>query len=189
MGVGAAGERRKRAITTCAAPRRTPRRARAASLPDTSTMGTPTPGSVDDPVNTSPGARRLTLFGRKGPVWKNVWASANGVPCCIPMRSQSVGSYTSSTTTSVGYPSELVRRRRSSTIRSRSLAQSIPPVRLEVARLGVGSSTYRLVQPAGASVGSSRLCKVTRIDGSGIRTPSSMSARNEPSQSPPKWML
>ena len=45
------------------------------------------------------------------------------------------------------------------------------------------------MQPSGASDGSSRLCSVTRIDGSGMRTPSSISALNEPSQSWPKWML
>ena len=70
-------------------PRRAPRtlstRA-AASLPDTSTIGTPTPGTVDDPTNTSPGTRRSTLRGRNGPVWRNVWASANGVPRSMPMR-------------------------------------------------------------------------------------------------------
>ena len=64
----------------------------AASLPDTSTIGTPTPGSVDEPVNTRPGTFFVTLFGRNGPVWKNVCARANGVPCSIPMSRQSCGS-------------------------------------------------------------------------------------------------
>ena len=67
-----------------------------------STIGTPTPGNVDDPVNTSPGARSSTFDGRNGPVWRNVWARANGVPRSIPARSQSSGSITASTSTSTG---------------------------------------------------------------------------------------
>ena len=52
----------------------------AASRPEISTIGTPTPGTVLLPANTSPGARLSTLFGRNGPVWKNRCDSANGVP-------------------------------------------------------------------------------------------------------------
>jgi hypothetical protein len=64
----------------------------AASRPEISTIGTPTPGTVPEPVNTSPGTRRSTLVGRNGPVWRNVWASENGVPRSIPAASQSSGS-------------------------------------------------------------------------------------------------
>src|SRR5262249_7617144 len=72
----------------------------AASRPDSRTMGTPTPGTVDEPTKTTPGAFALTLFGRKGPVWKKLWAMAKGVPRSIPIRCQSVGSTKRSTTTS-----------------------------------------------------------------------------------------
>ena len=33
---------------------------------------------------TVPGSRRSTFAGRNGPVWANVWASANGVPAAMP---------------------------------------------------------------------------------------------------------
>ena len=33
-----------------------------------------------------PGTRRSTLRGRNGPVWRNVWARANGVPRSMPER-------------------------------------------------------------------------------------------------------
>jgi hypothetical protein len=77
-------------------------RATKANLPDTSTIGTPTPGKVLEPTKTKPGTFLSTLLGLNGPVWKNVCARANGVPRSIPIASQSSGSYTRSTTTSVG---------------------------------------------------------------------------------------
>ena len=67
-----------------------------------STIGTPTPGTVPDPAKTSPGTRRSTFFGRNGPVCRNVWASANGVPSCIPIACHSSGVTSSSATMSVG---------------------------------------------------------------------------------------
>ncbi len=63
-------------------------------------MGTPTPGTVPEPTNTTPGAFLVTLLGRNGPVWKKLWARANGVPRSMPWRSQSVGSTKRSTSTS-----------------------------------------------------------------------------------------
>ena len=44
-------------------------------------------------------------------------------------------------------------------------------------------------QPSGARPGSSRPCWVTRIDGSGMRVPRSISAAKAWSHSVPKWML
>ena len=52
-------------------------------------------GHGAEPDEHQPGHRRSTLFGRNGPVWRNVWASANGVPRSMPCASQSSGSYTS----------------------------------------------------------------------------------------------
>src|SRR4051812_28418467 len=74
----------------------------AASRPESRTMGTPTPGTVPDPVNTSPGAAGCTLAGRNGPDWRKRWASANGVPRSIPACSQSSGSTNASASTSAG---------------------------------------------------------------------------------------
>ena len=54
--------------------------------PTRSTIGTPTPGTVPEPTNTRPGARRSTLPGRNGPLWRNRWESANGVPRSMPLR-------------------------------------------------------------------------------------------------------
>ena len=56
-------------------------------------------------------------------------------------------------------------------------------------RLGTGSSTYSELHPAGARVGSDTLGLVTRMEGSGMRTPRLMTASNASSHIPPKWML
>ena len=48
---------------------------------------------------------------------------------------------------------------------------------------GTGSSTYIVVDPAGAAVGSVTVGTVTRRDGSGISSPRSMIASKAPSQS------
>ena len=56
----------------------------AASRPDMSAVGTPTPGTVDDPASTTLSTPRTVLAGRNGPVWPNVCASANGVPAAMP---------------------------------------------------------------------------------------------------------
>ncbi len=56
----------------------------AASRPDNKAVGTPTPGTVDDPASTTLSMPRTVLAGRNGPVWPNVWASANGVPAAMP---------------------------------------------------------------------------------------------------------
>jgi len=56
-------------------------------------------------------------------------------------------------------------------------------------RFGIGSSTYSALHPAGATVASSMLGRVTRNDGSAMGRPSSISARNELSHAAPKWML
>src|SRR5687767_10317729 len=52
----------------------------AASRPEISTGGTPTPGVVPAPANATLSAPRTTLRGRNGPVWAKVWARPNGVP-------------------------------------------------------------------------------------------------------------
>ena len=41
----------------------------AASRPDSSAVGTPTPGTVDDPASTTLSIPRTVLAGRNGPVW------------------------------------------------------------------------------------------------------------------------
>ena len=56
----------------------------AASLPEISTIGTPTPGCVPEPVNTTFGSVGCRLPGRNGPVCANVCAAANGVPAAMP---------------------------------------------------------------------------------------------------------
>ena len=63
----------------------------AASRPDISAVGTPTPGTVDEPASTTLSMPRTVLAGRNGPVWPNVCASANGVPAAMPCRAQSAG--------------------------------------------------------------------------------------------------
>ena len=60
-----------------------------------STIGTPTPGCVPDPVNTTFSPHRLP--GRNGPVWKKECAAANGAPRSMPRACQSSGVVTSST--------------------------------------------------------------------------------------------
>src|SRR5215217_6844347 len=56
----------------------------AASRPDSIAVGTPTPGTVEDPANTTLSIPRTMLAGRNGPVWPNVCAKANGEPAAIP---------------------------------------------------------------------------------------------------------
>ena len=63
----------------------------AASLPESRAVGTPTPGTVDDPASTTFSIPRTVLAGRNGPVWAKVCASANGVPAAIPCLAQSAG--------------------------------------------------------------------------------------------------
>ena len=61
----------------------------AASRPDSSAVGTPTPGTVEDPASTALSTPRTVLAGN-GLVWAKVCASANRVPG-HPRRAQSVG--------------------------------------------------------------------------------------------------
>ena len=56
----------------------------AANRPDSSAVGTPTPGTVDDPASTTLSMPRTVLAGRNGPVWPKVCANANGVPATMP---------------------------------------------------------------------------------------------------------
>ena len=56
----------------------------AASLPEISTIGTPTPGWVPEPTKTTLDSVGCRLRGRNGPVWKKVCAAANGVPAAMP---------------------------------------------------------------------------------------------------------
>ena len=56
----------------------------AANRPDSKAVGTPTPGTVDDPARTALSMPRTVLAGRNGPVWPKVCASANGVPAAMP---------------------------------------------------------------------------------------------------------
>ena len=37
-------------------------------MPESNTIGTPTPGTVEEPAKTSPGTTRATFFGRIGSV-------------------------------------------------------------------------------------------------------------------------
>src|SRR6266540_6663086 len=69
----------------------------AASLPEISTIGTPTPGCVPEPVNTTFGKVGCRLPGRNGPVCRNVCDDANGVPAAMPWAAQSAGVTTRST--------------------------------------------------------------------------------------------
>ena len=63
----------------------------AARRPDSIAVGTPTPGTVDEPASTALATPRTMLAGRNGPVWPNVCAKANGVPATMPWRAQSAG--------------------------------------------------------------------------------------------------
>ena len=72
----------------------------AASRPDIRAVGTPTPGTVDEPASTTLSMPRTVLAGRNGPVWPNVCASANGVPATMPCRAQSAGLTTCSSSAS-----------------------------------------------------------------------------------------
>src|SRR5438067_10217586 len=63
----------------------------AASLPEMSTIGTPTPGWVPEPTKTTFDSPLWRVGGRNGPVWKSVCAAANGVPAAIPAAAQSAG--------------------------------------------------------------------------------------------------
>ena len=42
----------------------------AASRPEINAVGTPTPGTVDDPASTALSMPRTVLAGRNGPVWR-----------------------------------------------------------------------------------------------------------------------
>lgn len=90
---------------------------RAASFPDSRTVGTPTPGVVPDPASTTfayPGTR---LRGRNGPVWAKVCAAENGVPAACPDAAQSRGVTRRCTSTESAKP---VKPRRSRTPNSSS---------------------------------------------------------------------
>ena len=63
----------------------------AASLPEMSTVGTPTPGVVPQPASTTLSVPRTRLRGRNGPVWAKVWATENGLPAAWPCAAQSTG--------------------------------------------------------------------------------------------------
>ena len=63
----------------------------AASFPEISTGGTPTPGVVPDPARTAFSSPRTRFPGRNGPVWANVCAAENGVPAAWPCAAQSAG--------------------------------------------------------------------------------------------------
>ena len=109
------------------------------------------PGTVPEPAKTSPGARRSTLAGRNGPVWRKRCDSANGVPRSMPWRCpvQRVDELLDLDVVGIAEAVDRARSR-SSRARSRSVRQSIRP-----SRFGTGSSTYSTWQPAGAIDGSS----------------------------------
>ena len=67
-------------------------------------VGTPTPGTVDEPASTTLSTPRTVLAGRNGPVWPKVCASANGVPAAMPWAAQSSGVSSSSTSTAPDSP-------------------------------------------------------------------------------------
>ena len=53
-------------------------------MPEISTIGTPTPGWVPEPTNTTLDSVGCRLPGRNGPVCEQVCAAANGVPAAMP---------------------------------------------------------------------------------------------------------
>jgi hypothetical protein len=63
----------------------------AASLPEMSTGGIPTPGVVPQPARTAFSSPRTRLRGRNGPVCASVWAAEKGVPAAWPAAAQSAG--------------------------------------------------------------------------------------------------
>src|SRR5699024_11357621 len=63
----------------------------AASLPETRTLGSPSPGVVPQPARNAFVMPGTVLRGRNGPVWAKVWASEKGVPWTMPSRAQSAG--------------------------------------------------------------------------------------------------
>lgn len=63
----------------------------AASLPEISTVGMPTPGVVPQPASTALAVPRTRLRGRNGPVWAKVWAAEKGLPAAWPWAVQSTG--------------------------------------------------------------------------------------------------
>ena len=72
----------------------------AASRPDITAVGTPTPGTVDEPARITLSTPRTVFAGRNGPVWAKVCANAKGVPAAMPWRPQSAGVTTDSTSMS-----------------------------------------------------------------------------------------
>ena len=76
----------------------------AARRPETSAVGTPTPGTVPQPASTTLSTPRGRLPGRNGPLWPKECANENGVPATMPCRAQSAGVTTSRTLTVVSSP-------------------------------------------------------------------------------------
>ena len=93
---------RRPPLMTVPRPRRqvplpaSPRIRSAASRPEISTIGTPTPGWVPGPGEHDVLAP-AGCAGRNGPVWPNECAAANGVPRSMPRAAQSSGVVTCST--------------------------------------------------------------------------------------------
>ena len=181
----------------CAAPARprapAPVIRSAASRPEISTGGMPTPGVVPQPASTTLSSPRTRLRGRNGPVWANVWASGE----------RGAGGQSRRAAQSAGVTSrdDLDRRRP---------ARSSPGCRARPARaaarrgrrarpaasragrasvFGHGASTNSRSRPAGASPGSVAVGRVTSSDGSLISRPSSMISRNVASQAAPKEIV
>ena len=63
----------------------------AASRPEISAVGTPTPGTVPQPASTTLSVPRGMLPGRNGPLCRNECAKEKGVPATRPSRAQSAG--------------------------------------------------------------------------------------------------
>ena len=63
----------------------------AASLPETSTVGTPTPGVVEEPASTTLARPATMFFLRNGPVCRKTCEDENGLPSTIPRSAQVCG--------------------------------------------------------------------------------------------------
>ena len=158
----------------------------AASRPEISTIGTPTPGTVLGPDEHQPGHAPVDV-GRAGtaPSGGTCGPARTACPAPCPAASQSSGSKKRSTSTSTGSRAPPPVRPASACTRSRSRLQSTRP-----SRLGTGSSTYRHDAPAGRQRRRRRgWARSPGSRGPACSVPSSITARKAPSQSAPKWML
>ena len=165
----------RRSVTASPSP---PSTRSAASIPDTSTIGTPTPGTVPTPANTSAGRARVDVAragtGRSG---RSGATARTACPAPCPARSQSSGS-TSCSTSMSRRVAERGRR-----VREQVVAARAPLGRpVDRRRRGSAPAPARTARggPAGPSSARRAIGTVTRIDGSGIRRAVARAARRTP---------